>query len=193
MSDTQFPARAIVPFLAVLDDVRPDQLAAPTPCADYDVRRLLNHLLFWGPSLEGAARKESVPPPAAAETDVDLTGGDWRGAVRAQLDRTVTAWSEPAAWAGPTRMGGAMELPAVLVGGMVVGELVVHGWDLARATGQHPEWDEDLLAYVDEEVAKSAEQGRAMGVYGPEVAVPESAPTLDRLLGRSGRDPAWTP
>jgi uncharacterized protein (TIGR03086 family) len=90
-------------------------------------------------------------------------------------------------------MGGPMELPASLVGGMVVGELVVHGWDLARATGKHPEWADDLLGYLHEEIAKSAEQGREMGVYGPEVAVPASSSTLDHVLGLTGRNPAWTP
>jgi uncharacterized protein (TIGR03086 family) len=87
-------------------------------------------------------------------------------------------------------MGGPTDLPAALVGGMVVAELVVHGWDLARATGRQPAWDDDLLAYLYDEVAKTAEQGREMGVYGPEVAVPASASLLDRTLALTGRDPA---
>jgi uncharacterized protein (TIGR03086 family) len=186
-------ARAAAPMVEIVRNVKPDQLGARTPCAQYDVRKLINHLLFWGPSLEGAARKVSVPPPAEAETDVDLTEGDWAGALEAQVDRCVAAWMEPGAWEGVTHMGGPTELPAPLVGGMVVGELVVHGWDLARATGQRPAWDEELLGYVLDEVAKSAEFGRQMGVYGPEVDVPASSPTLDRVLGLTGRDPAWMP
>ncbi len=85
-----------------------------------------------------------------------------------------------------------MELPASLIGGMVVGELVVHGWDLARATGQHFDLDDDVAAYTHDETAKNAQQGRDIGVYGPEVAVPATAPTLHRLLGLTGRDPGWT-
>jgi uncharacterized protein (TIGR03086 family) len=189
MSNASFVAAAATVLEEILGNIKPDQLEAPTPCRDRDVRAMLNHLLFWGPSLEGAARKEAVPPPAEDEADVDLTAGDWAAALGAQLDRITEAWSAPSAWEGSTRMGGPMELPAPLIGGMVVGELVVHGWDLARATGQRPEWDGDLLEYLLGEVAATAEQGREMGVYGPAVAVPETAPTLDRVLGLTGRDP----
>jgi uncharacterized protein (TIGR03086 family) len=191
MSDLRIMARAAAPFLKTVRGVEPGALGAPTPCGEYDVRALINHLLFWGPSLEAAARKESVPPPAAAESDLDLTGGDWAAALEAQVERMVAAWSEPAAWEGTTFMGGAMELPGAMVGGMVLGELVVHGWDLGRATGQQPEWDEDVLAALESAVAKSAGQARQMGVYGPEVPVPPSAAPLHRILGLTGRDPAW--
>jgi uncharacterized protein (TIGR03086 family) len=84
------------------------------------------------------------------------------------------------------------EMPARMVGDMVVGELVVHGWDLARATGQPFTLPDDLLAHVYDAVAETAEQGREMAVYGPEVPVPPDAPLLDRIVGLTGRDPAWT-
>lgn len=171
--------------------ITPDQLGAPTPCQEYDVRRLLNHLHYWGPSLEGAARKEPVAPPAECEQDVDLTGGDWAGRLEVQCDRLVAGWRLPAAWEGTTQMGGPTPLPASMIGGMVVTELVVHGWDLARATGQQPRWDDEVLAFVHEEVARTAEHGREMGVYGPAVPVPGTAPVLDRILGLTGRDPGW--
>lgn len=192
MSDVELLVRAAAPLVEIIRNIKPDQLRARTPCAEYDVRRLVHHLLFWGPSLEGAARKEIVPPPATAETDLDLTGGDWAADLEAHVERTAAAWSQPAAWQGVTFMGGPTELPAALVGEMVVGELVVHGWDLARATGQSPTWEDDLLAFVHEEVANTAEQGRQMGIYGPEVTVSPSSSTLDRTLALTGRNPAWT-
>ncbi|SFB13984.1 TIGR03086 family protein [Amycolatopsis marina] len=193
MSDTQLTARAATPLLEIIRNIKPDQLDAPTPCAEYDVRRLLNHLLFWGPSLEGAARKETVPPPAESDSAVDLTGGDWAADVETQLNRIVDAWSKPRAWAGTTHMGGPTELPAALVGGMVLSELVVHGWDLAKATGQHLVVADDVAGEVHKEVTKTATLGREMGAYGPEVPVPASSSTVDRVLGLTGRDPAWTP
>lgn len=161
MSDAQFVARAAGPLMEIIHRIKPEQLDAPTPCAEFDVRALVNHLLFWGPSLAGSAHKESVPPPADA--NVKLSEGEWAAALEAQLDRIVVAWREPDAWQGTTYMGGTTELPASMVGGMVVGELVVHGWDLARATGQRQTWPEDLLRYLHAEVAKIAEQGREMG------------------------------
>ena len=90
-------------------------------------------------------------------------------------------------------MGGPMELPADLVGGMVLGELVLHGWDLARAADVDPHWDDALLLRVYDEVARSADMGRQMGVYAVEVPVPDTASPLARVLGLSGRDPSWTP
>lgn len=174
MANAALTARAATPLVETIHNITPSQLSAQTPCAEYDVGKLVNHLLFWGPSLEGAALKESVAPPAETEAAVDLTRGEWAVALQMQLQRITAAWSEPGAWQGLTRMGGPMDMPASLIGGTVIGELVVHGWDLARATDQHPAWDEDLLRYVHEEVANSAEQGRQMGIYGPEVTVPAS-------------------
>jgi uncharacterized protein (TIGR03086 family) len=81
-------------------------------------------------------------------------------------------------------------MPAHMIGGMVLGELVVHGWDLARATGRHSAWNEELLGFLHQEVAKTAEMGREMGVYGPEVPVADTASTLDRTLALTGRNPS---
>ncbi|MFD6269639.1 TIGR03086 family metal-binding protein [Nocardia asteroides] len=192
MSETERVARAAEPLSKLVRAITPDLLDAPTPCADFDVRALLNHLLFWGPSLVGAARRQAITPPAATESAVDLTAGDWTASLDTHLDDLATAWRDPAAWQGNTHMGGPTELPAALVGGMVVGELIVHGWDLARAVGATLHWDDDLLRYAHTETAATASQGRDMGIYGPEVPVSPDAPLLDRLLGLTGRDPAWT-
>jgi uncharacterized protein (TIGR03086 family) len=170
---------------AVVRTITPDRLANRTPCAEYDVRALVGHLLQWGPPLEGAGRKENVPPLS----DVDLA--NWREDLLAQLDRTTEAWAPAAAWEGVTVMGGPMEMSAAVIGGMIAGELAVHGWDLAVATGQKLSLPDDTLAYLLAEVAASAEQGRQMGLFGPEVPVPADAPVLDRVLGLTGRDPAW--
>jgi uncharacterized protein (TIGR03086 family) len=179
------PMREIVKFLD------PAKLGAPTPCTEWDVRALLNHLLFWGPGLEAAARKEPNTPPAAAETDLDLLVGDWRTDLDGLLGRLVQAWTAPAAWEGTTSVATPEPLPAAVIGGMVVGELVVHGWDLGRALGLRPEWDKQVLTFVHGELVATADMGRQMGYYGPEVPVPPSAPTLARLLGVTGRDPSW--
>ena len=78
---------------AVAHTITDDQFTNKTPCTEYDVRALVNHLLFWGPSLAGAGRKESVPQPATSESDVDLAAGDWRGRPRTTGARSGTARS----------------------------------------------------------------------------------------------------
>lgn len=103
----------------------------------------------------------------------------------------MTAWSEQEAWEGSTTMGGLDPMPAALIGGMVVSEIVVHGWDLGRALEQHPSWDPAVLGFVLGEVTATAELGRGMGIYADAVPVPDLAPVLDRLLGVTGRDHHW--
>jgi len=190
---TDVVRRAAEPVAGLIPALTPEQLGAATPCERFDVRRLLNHLLFWGPSLAAAARKQDLPhPDVAAESATDLVGDAWAADLRRQLTDLAQAWSEPGAWQGSTRLGGPSDLPAALAGGMVVAELVVHGWDLGRAVGRSPRWDDDLLTYVLDEVAATAGLGRQLGIFGPEVAVDPGAPTLHRVLGITGRDPDWT-
>ncbi|WP_433218352.1 TIGR03086 family metal-binding protein [Dactylosporangium sp. CS-047395] len=171
-------AEAAPVFLGVVDRIAPSDLDRVTPCVAWDVRGLCAHLLEWGPPLEGAARKESVPPGAVHDS------------VRAQAERIAEAWGTAGAWAGTTVMGGG-ELPADLVGGMVLGEFVLHGWDLARALDVPIAFSDDVLRLTYGEVARSADQGRAMGVYGPEIAVADGAPLFEQVLALSGRDPFW--
>jgi uncharacterized protein (TIGR03086 family) len=175
---------AAAPMHDLLTTVTAQGMAAPTPCTQFDVRALLQHLLTWGPVLEAAARKE---PAAPAEP----TAEDPANAYDEQLRRITAAWSDPAAWEGSTTMGGPDPMPAALIGGMVVSEIVVHGWDLGRALGRHPAWEPAVLELVLGEVTATAEMGRGMGIYADAVPVPATAPTLDRLLGITGRDPQW--
>lgn len=186
-------ARAASSAVAVARNVRPDQLDRPTPCPDWDVRALANHLMFWSAfRSELAARKLRAPADDPLTERTDLTRGDWAETMAAQLDKAVAAWAEPGAVDGDTGLDGG-SMPARMIGMMMVGELVVHGWDLARATGQPIETDPTVLEAVHGMAAAMGPQGREMGVFGAEVPVPDSAPMLDRILGVSGRDPRWTP
>jgi uncharacterized protein (TIGR03086 family) len=86
-------------------------------------------------------------------------------------------------------------MPGELALGMILWEYQVHGWDLARATGQ--EWAPPAAAARESlrfapSMLSSDYQG-AGKAFAPRVPVPETAPPLDRLLGLSGRDPAWSP
>jgi len=72
MPNQSLTSRAAEPMLVIVRGIKPDQLTARTPDTEWDVRALVNHLLIWGPSLEGGARKESVAPPPL---DTDYTDG----------------------------------------------------------------------------------------------------------------------
>ena len=176
--------------VALLDGVPDAALDAPTPCADTPVAGLLDHLMGLAEGLRASAAKEpdqGGPQAAAANLDPD-----WRTVLPKRLDALVAAWREPAAGEGTTSAGG-VEMPAVEIAAVTLNELVMHGWDLARATGQPYEPDAaDVAAILPFLEAFGSPEG-VPGLFGPAVAVPADAPAFDRALGLAGRDPAWRP
>jgi uncharacterized protein (TIGR03086 family) len=169
---------------------------APTPCPDYDLRALVDHLA-WGTVLSQRAATRTPlehdwsvpgPPPFLAGRQPQ----DWAAALAPELDAAADAWADPAAWEGETVMGTA-PMPAAVVGPMMLAEFVLHGWDVARAAGAPYEVPEELGSAVLAAVQPLAAMGRDGGWYGPEVPVPADAPAFERALGLSGRDPAWAP
>jgi uncharacterized protein (TIGR03086 family) len=185
--------RAVEAPIAVASEIRPEDLALPTPCPEYDVRALLNHLIHWtGVRFEAAARK--TPPPESPAEDHDFTAEPgWAERYAAEVRSAAVAWSEPAAWEGTTGVSAAGTMPAAFVGGMMFAEVLLHAWDLAAATGRKAPIDEELAQALFQQVSAMADTARQYGAFGPEVAVPDTAPLLDRALGRAGRDPAWRP
>ncbi|GAA4443160.1 TIGR03086 family metal-binding protein [Actinokineospora soli] len=191
--DHKLMARAAEATIGVARTVTPEQYGLPTPCPEWDVRALINHVTHWSAVVsERTARK--LPPPADGSEDegTDYTGGDWPAFFAERVERSVAAWGEPGAWEGETVMA-ASPMPAQTIGSMLFCDLVMHGWDLAVSTGQTytvPDEVGEAALRVMEEIA---EMGRQWGAFGPEVAVPADAPALDRALAMSGRDPAWRP
>ena len=116
---------------------------------------------------------------------------DWRARLEKQTETLVDVFGTPSAWDGMTALGTA-RLPASVVGDMVLGEFVLHGWDLARASGQELRCPPEAATAVYESAVAMGEQARSMGVYGEAVTVAAEASPLERALGASGRDPAWT-
>lgn len=173
-------------------EVPEDRLDAPTPCPGWDVRAVLNHLILWNARGEAAARRL---PPAGPGEDHDFTAEPgWAERFQQQARETAEAWREPAAWEGNTSLTGAKEgMPAEFIGGIVLGECVLHGWDLAVATGIDPALPDGVVQAAWDWLAPTADMSRRYGAFGPEVPVPAGAPLLDRLLGLAGRDPSWTP
>ena len=151
--------------MAVLvQGVRDDQLGDPTPCANYSLGDLVQHVRGLAEAFTVSGRKEqpaggSQPPPEGDAAKLDET---WREDTVAWLDRLVETWADPAAWEGTAWIAG-FEAPADAVGMTAVNELVVHGWDVARGDA-----------------------------FGPPVPVPDGASVLDEVVAGNGRDPAWS-
>lgn len=169
-------------------------LADRTPCPDYAVSDLLGHLAGLVVAFRDAARKDLGPTTDTAPGSAALSlPADWREDLPRALGELAEAWQDPAAWSGMTRAGG-VDLPGEIAGVVAVDELVLHGWDLARATGQEYVPDQAALRAAHAFLLAAAEDGdRGDGIFGPIVPVPEDAPLLDRAVGLSGRDPGWTP
>jgi len=171
--------------------VDPSQFGRQTPCTEWDVRTLLNHLIVWTSySLEARANGESVGQDVI---DRDFAAAPGFAAdYRAQLDRALAAWADPAKWAGSLDVMGS-PTPAADVAALNTSEMVLHGWDLAAATGQAYTVSEPAAAAALRAVEANAELFRQYQGFAEPVEVPEGASTLDRLLAESGRNPAWTP
>lgn len=170
------------------------QLDDPTPCEGTSLGDLLDHVRGLTLAFTSAATKADNgagdQPPSA---DASQLEPDWRSRIPDQLDRLAEAWRDSAAWSGTTRAGG-LEMPGEIAGLVTLDELVIHGWDVARASGQRFECDEASLDAVHRFVAGFAEPGQEAqraGLFGPVVAVPADAPRLDRVIGLTGRHPGW--
>jgi len=183
--------------LAVLvAGVADDQLSAPTPCEAMDVATLLDHIGGLSLAFTAAAAK-AIPPGATSPPEADgaTIGDGFRTDIAERLRALASAWRDPEAWTGMTVAGG-LELPGEVGGLVALDELVLHGWDLAVATGQAFEVDPDaaeaVLGFVSSFAGPGHDDERT-GLFGPEVTVADDAPLLDRILGMAGRDPAWSP
>jgi uncharacterized protein (TIGR03086 family) len=165
-------------------------LEGPTPCTDWDLRTLLNHMILWTAySAERRARDEPLPDELTS-TDFTAQPG-YAEAYAAQLDKAVAAWSDPAAWNRELNVMGN-PTPSDGVGALLLAEMVLHGWDVARATGQDFHCDGPVLAAAAQAVADNAELFRQYQGFAAEVELPAGASGFDRLLAASGRDPGWT-
>jgi uncharacterized protein (TIGR03086 family) len=179
---------------ALVRKVRDDQLAATTPCTDLSVGDLLDHIGGLSVAFTAAAHKDlgdaTNQPPAPDGSRLEL---DWRERIDGDLSTLVEAWRDADAWTGMTRAGG-IDLPGEIAGIVALDEIVLHGWDLAVATGQPFACDDASLEAVHGFVQQFSGEGHdeeRRGLFGPEVTVPADAPHLARVLGMAGRDVDW--
>jgi uncharacterized protein (TIGR03086 family) len=182
--------RTVAAFVARLDSVG-DQWAAPTPCLDWDVRALVNHIvgedLWTVPLMEGSTIAE-----VGDRFEGDVLGDDPVAAARAAADAaTIAAGSGLVA--GRTVHLSFGDVPAEEYAYQLAADHLVHGWDLAAAVGGDRDFDPDLVEAVAGWYAEREELYRGAGEVGERPADAVASTPQDRLLVAFGRDPAWKP
>ena len=174
--------RALAAAQRIADGVRPDQWSAPTPCTEWDVRALLNHVVTGNLLFTANIRGEEPP-----DRTRDHLGGDPAAALAATGRELRDAFVEPGVMdrTHPTPLG---EMPGPVLVNMRTTELMVHGWDLARATGQPADLPEDLaeqaLALWRSRLGGAPREGLP---FAAEQAAPDGASAGDRLAAFLGR------
>jgi uncharacterized protein (TIGR03086 family) len=190
MLDLEPATRTLADIVA---GVRDDQFNGPTPCVGTSVGAMLDHIDGLAMAFTAAAN-HTTPPGGSRPPSADATRltADWRTRIPSRLAELADGWRDESAWTGMTKAGG-LDLPSELAGVIALDEVVIHGWDLAVATGQPFDCAPPLLEAVHGFVHSSAEQNPegTPGLFGPPVAVPEDAPLLDQVISLAGRHPAW--
>jgi uncharacterized protein (TIGR03086 family) len=197
--------RAVAQTESIIAAVRKDQAGLPTPCDEWDVRTLVSHMaggvirvalvgegadaLSLPPFAELADNPAGDPPAGPAGDPAVNPAPGWAPAYRAAVARAA------AAWADDTKLDAMFAVPWGKVPGRValagyVREVLAHGWDLAVATGQETELDQELGAFALEVSKRSLPASGRDGIpFGPVVNVPASARTYAKLAGWLGRTP----
>jgi|SRR5215210_2275547 len=172
-------------FGALVHGIAQDQWANDTPCSDWDVRALVNHLvneaLWVKPLLDGKTIAE-----VGDRFDGDVLGDDPKGAFdRAAAEATASA-VEPGATERIVHISSG-DTPAPEYLSQVFADFVVHGWDLARGIGADDTIDPAHAASIYEQMKPMEDEMKTWGVYGGRVEAPDGADVQTRLLALFGR------
>jgi uncharacterized protein (TIGR03086 family) len=182
------PVRKLRELLLGITD---DDLSGPTPCDDWTLGDLLDHISHVVHAFTQAARK--VTDPSTADRPGRPSGASlpayWRSRLPVLLEDLAVAWRDPAAWTGTAQAAG-LTMPAAAMGTVAMTELIMHSWDLARSTDQEYAADPRILDVVIEMLSQGACPG-VPEVFGPPVETSDEASLLDQVVALSGRDPGW--
>ena len=169
--------RAAAHTRSAVAGVDASQMGHETPCADWTVEELLNHIIG------GASLGASAFGGSAVEADSAL--GAYDGATEA----AIAAMNIEGAMEGMVTGAGGGEMPGGYFATLLAMDNLVHGWDLAKATGQSTDLPEDLVDIIYADFEPQMDRFRQGDNFGPEVSQPDDAPTQDKLIGMMGRAP----
>jgi uncharacterized protein (TIGR03086 family) len=164
----------------VIEAVKPQQLASRTPCSEWDIQQLIDHLASGAEYLVAAVEDRE---PAQQS---NVTAAEYRRSVDAVLEALERPGATERICTSP--LGFQWPVSQAVAGTFM--DVLIHTWDLARATGQDEKLDPDLVdACTAMFLPEMPERGRAAGIVGPAVEVGEDATAQDRLLAAMGRHP----
>jgi uncharacterized protein (TIGR03086 family) len=171
---------AIAGVERIVTRIRAGQWELPTPCDGMDVRAMVNHLVVG--NLAFVTLITGAEPPVR---DADRLGDDPFFAFRASADLLAAALRTPGVEAQTYALPFG-QVPGSALAGIRLTEFLGHGWDLARATGQPPDFPDNVAARGLAE-ARNQLRGRSPGPFAPEKPVPDGAPVIDQLAAYLGR------
>ena len=154
-----------------------ENLDAATPCDDWDVRTLMNHMLETQQYFVRSGRGEDASPPSP--TPPDLLSGDPMADFEAVQSEMLKTFVDPE----------VIERLPVSALGIAFSDQLLHGWDLAQAAGQDATMPGGLPEAAYSLIHGRFTEDERKGVFKPEIAVPSTATPQDRLLAYTGREP----
>src|SRR3954449_3625950 len=171
-------------FADLVHQVRDDQWGARTPCSDWDVRALVNHLVYearWAPPLLEGQTIEQV----GDRFEGDLLGDD----PKTSYDAAIREASAAATTTDPAQTVHLSfgDVPAEDYLTQLTGDFVVHAWDLARGIGADDRLDPELVTFVYDSAEPMADALAASGLFAPRVDVSDDADAQTKLLALFGR------
>ncbi|MER7015501.1 TIGR03086 family metal-binding protein [Saccharopolyspora sp. NPDC000359] len=176
---------AMAEFDTRVQQIEASQWDNPTPCTEWNVRDLLNHLVseqLWAPWLLDGATLDEV----GDRFDGDVLGSDPVGAWDEAAAAARRAWDAPGATEGEVHVTGGV-IPAVDYGWQMTTDLAVHAWDLARGIGADERLDPELVAELHTVLAPQVPAWQGMGIFAAPREVPPGADEQTRLLALLGR------
>jgi uncharacterized protein (TIGR03086 family) len=166
-----------------VNGVTSDHLANATPCAEFDMRALLNHML-GGLQMLSVAAEGGKPAMPEGDQFGSNPGDDYAKRRAALLSGVRSEGSLGRPWEMPFGT-----IPGEVMASIAFMEHLTHGWDVAKATGQDPTIPAELVTECMDVVVPMDAMLRMPGVCGPALNVPDSAPAQDKLIAFLGRQP----
>ena len=182
--------RAVSSTEAIVKGIRKKDLASPTPCSEWNVKQLLNHVVgtLWLADGLFNDRKPRYAVAPGALPKSDLVGDDpskaYAKASRAALDAASAEGTIERVHNTP--LG---DMPGSALAGFTTMDVLVHGWDLARATGQDEDLDDDIVRFVTAFAKQAITDASRAPTIGPAVRAPKGATPTQKLVAYLGRTP----